>query len=389
MKRKANVTKRFTAQAITQTTVQKAAGRSERPKAFGDSTGETARQGRLALLGLLLLALTACGTPAPQTPPPTVPAVPTVVSFAATPAAATVGDTVRLSYNSTGAASCTLTTGQRPAPLTTCDRGEVTEQYAEAGSYVAEFVVRGAGQEVRRSQTITVTDAAPTPNPIPNPTPGRVTLFSGDGLGAWALKRGGAANWRTEADFFEVTPGGSVGDHDLRTEASFGDFRLHVEFWTPRTPPGTAEQARGNSGVYLQGRYEVQILDSFGGTLSGQNDAGAVYEVADAAVNASLPAETWQMYEITFRAARFSGGQKLEPARVSVSWNGQLVQDELKILGPTRLGSPESGDGVLTGPIVLQDHGDRVRFRNVWLEPLSAPRAASMTARKTRKRTRL
>ena len=125
--------------------------------------------------------------------------------------------------------------------------------------------------------------------------------------------------------------------------------------------------------MYLQGRYEVQILDSFGGTLSGQNDAGAVYEVADAAANASLPAETWQTYDVTFRAARFSGGQKLEPARVSVLWNGQLVQDNLEIPGPTRLGSPETGDGVLTGPVVLQDHGDRVRYRNVWIEPLTAP----------------
>ncbi len=328
-----------------------------------------------------MLALTACGTPAPQTPPPTVPSAPTIDSFTATPAAASVGEPVRLSYSSAGAASCTLTTGQRPIPLTTCDRGEVTEQYAEAGSYLAEFTVRGAGGEVHRSQTITVTDAAPdpnpvpdpTPNPVPNPTPGRVTLFSGDGLGAWRLERGGAANWRTEADFFEVTPGNSVGDHDLRTVASFGDFRLHLEFWVPSTPPGTAEQSRSNSGVYLQGRYEVQVLDSFGATLSGQNDAGAVYEVADAATNASLPPETWQTYDITFRAARFRGGQKLEPARVSVSWNGQLVHDELDIPGPTRLGGPETGDGVLTGPIVLQDHGERVRYRNVWLEPLSTP----------------
>ena len=373
-------------------TAQTTAHRSERAETSGDvigpvsepvskpvcksvckSVSETVSTGRLALLGPLLLVLAACGTPIPQTPPPATPPAPTIGGFAATPAAATVGEPVRLSYRSDGAASCTLTTGQRPAPLASCGQGEVTERYAEAGSYRAEFAVHGAGQEVRRSQTITVTDAASTPNSPPNPLPGRVTLFSGDGLGAWRLRRGGAANWRAGADFFEVTPGGSVGDHDLRTEASFGDFRLHVEFWVPSSPPGTAEQSRGNSGVYLQGRYEVQILDSFGATLSGQNDAGAVYEVADAAVNAGLPPETWQTYEITFRAARFSGGQKLEPARVSLLWNGQLVHDTLEIPGPTRLGGPETGDGVLTGPVVLQDHGDRVRFRNVWLEPLSAP----------------
>ena len=336
-----------------------------------ESGSKTVSRGRLARLGPLLLLLTACGTPAPQTPAPETPPAPTISGFAATPGAASVGGTVRLSYSSAGAASCTLRTGQRPVTLTTCSQGEVTQRYAEAGTYLAEFAVRGAGGEVRRSQAITVTDAAPVPNPTP--TPGRVTLFSGDGLGAWQLKQGGAANWRTEADFFEVTPGENVGDNDLRTVESFGDFRLHLEFWTPRTPPGTAEQSRGNSGVYLQGRYELQILDSFGATLSGQNDAGAVYEVADAEANASLPAETWQTYDITFRAARFSGAQKLEPARISVFWNGQLVHDEARIPGPTRLGSPETGDGVLTGPVVLQDHGDRVRYRNVWLEPLTVP----------------
>lgn len=330
---------------------------------FGARARKTVLTGRFVRLGTLLFALTACGAPAPQ-PPPEVPSVPTV-RLSATPTTAKVGDPVRLRYRSTGAASCTLTTAQRPVALGTCDQGEVTERYAEAGRYLAEFTVSGAGEEVRRSQTITVTDAASPPE--------RVTLFSGDGLGAWELRRGGAANWRTEADFFEVAPGDNVGDNDLRTVASFGDFRLHLEFRTPRTPPGTAEQARGNSGVYLQGRYEVQILDSYGRTPSGQNDAGALYEVADAALNAGLPAESWQTYEITFRAARFSDGRKVESARVSVLWNGRLVHDDLELPGPTRLGDPEAGDGVLRGPVVLQDHGDRVRYRNVWLEPLSGP----------------
>lgn len=319
---------------------------------------------RFAAFGLLLM-LTACGASS-QSPLPEPPAPPTIGSFSAMPATVGVGEAVRLSYRSSGGASCSLTTGQRRVELEGCDQGEVTERYTEAGSYLAEFVVSGVGGEVRRSQTVTVVDAVPVP--------GRVTLFSGDGLGAWALKRGGAANWRTEADYFEVAPGAGVGSNDLRTRETFGDFRLHVEFWTPRTPLDTAEQARGNSGIYLGGRYEVQILDSYGGALSGQNDAGAIYEVADADLNASLPAETWQTYDITFRAARFSGGRKLEDARVSAVWNGQLVHKDVRIPGPTRLGDPEAGgDGILGGPIVLQDHGDRVRYRNVWLEPLTSP----------------
>ena len=241
----------------------------------------------------------------------------------------------------------------------------VTHTYAQAGDYRVTLTQTRAGERTQSTQTVTVRAN----------TPARTTLFSGNGLGAWERVWGGAANWQTRADYVEVTPGKRVGDNNLRTKETFGDFRLHLEFWVPKTPAGTPEQARGNSGVYLQGRYEVQILDSYGRTLSGQNDAGAVYEVENAVKNASLPPETWQSYDIEFRAARFEGDKKVQDARVSVVWNGQLVQDETVIPGPTRLGAPEhssdaGSDGILTGPVVLQDHGYKVRFRNVWLEPL-------------------
>ena len=241
----------------------------------------------------------------------------------------------------------------------------VTHTYAQAGDYPVTLTQTHAGERTQSTQTVTVKAN----------TPARTTLFSGNGLAAWKRVRGGAANWRTEADYVEVKPGGKVGDNNLRTKETFGDFRLHLEFWVPKTPAGTPEQARGNSGVYLQGRYEVQILDSYGRTLSGQNDAGAVYEVKNAVKNASLPPETWQSYDLEFRAARFEGKKKVQDARVSVVWNGQLVQDETVIPGPTRLGNPErssdvGSSGVLLGPIVLQDHGYKVRFRNVWLESL-------------------
>ena len=238
----------------------------------------------------------------------------------------------------------------------------VSHTYGGAGDYPVTLTQTQAGKQTQSTQTVTVRAK-------------RVTLFSRDGLGAWERVRGGAANWRTEADYVEVKPGSRVGDNNLRTKETFGDFRLHLEFWVPKTPAGTPEQARGNSGVYLQGRYEIQILDSYDRTLSGQNDAGAVYEVKNAVKNASLPPETWQSYELEFRAARFEGEEKVQDARVSVVWNGQLVQNKTVIPGPTRLGDPErSSDvgngGVLLGPVVLQDHGYRVRFRNIWLEPL-------------------
>ena len=238
----------------------------------------------------------------------------------------------------------------------------VTHTYARSGNFLVTLTRTRADTQTRSTQTVSVQRT-------------KVILFSGDGLAAWRRVRGGAANWPLADDYAEVKPGGRVGDNNLRTKETFGDFRLHLEFWVPKTPAGTPEQAQGNSGVYLQGRYEVQILDSYGHPLSGQNDAGAVYEVENASKNASLPPETWQSYDLEFRAARFSGAKKVQDARVSVIWNGQLVQDATVIPGPTRLGDPErrndvGRDGILLGPIVLQDHGYRVRFRNIWLEPL-------------------
>lgn len=291
----------------------------------------------------------------------TVSVVATEETFSATPAGLDVAfDAAALGAPAGSSFTWTFGDGQ------TGTGRAVTHRYATPGQYSVELNVGGAGFEAHRERQVTLTAAS-----------GRRTLFAGDGLGAWELVRGGAANWRLGTDpagaaYFEVAPGPRVGSNNLRTREVFGDVHLHLEFWVPRTPPGTPEQARSNSGVYLQGRYEVQILDSYGQTLSGQNDAGALYEVQDAVRNASLPAETWQTYDLIFRAARFEDGRKTQPARVSVFWNDELVQDETPLSGPTRLGAPEvGGDGVLTGPVVLQDHGDRVRYRNVWLEPLA------------------
>ena len=237
----------------------------------------------------------------------------------------------------------------------------VTHRYAHAGRYNVTLTVTTTTGKQQRRRTLEVGRASGE----------RVTLFDGGDLSAWRLTRGGAPNWRIGDGFTEVVSGTRVSQNDIQTKEVFGDFRLHLEFRVPETPPGTPEQGRGNSGVYLQGRYEVQVLDSFNHPLAGKNDAGAVYGVADAAVNASRPAGTWQRYEIVFRAARFSGGKKTEPARVTVFWNDQKVQDDTRIPGPTRLGQTErGGNGVLTGPILLQDHGNPVQYRNIWLERL-------------------
>jgi hypothetical protein len=165
-------------------------------------------------------------------------------------------------------------------------------------------------------------------------------------------------------DAVELCPG--CGDR--RSDLAFQDFKLHVEFNVPPTPPGAAEQDRGNSGIYLQGRYELQVLDSFGSALAGQNDAGAIYGLRDADSNQARPAGVWQSYDVTFQAVRYADGAKTQSARVSVAWNGQPVHSDVHLPGPTAGGTDETPQA---GPIVLQEHGHRVRYRNVWLEPLS------------------
>jgi hypothetical protein len=144
---------------------------------------------------------------------------------------------------------------------------------------------------------------------------------------------------------------------------AFGDLRLHVEFRTPFMPDSRG-QARGNSGVYLQGRYEVQVLDSFG--LEGAwNECGGIYKIAAPNVNMALPPLAWQTYDIDFSAARFdASGSRTAPARITVRHNGVVIHDDVELPGPTGQGAPETPE---PGPLYLQDHWNPVVFRNVWL----------------------
>jgi len=143
----------------------------------------------------------------------------------------------------------------------------------------------------------------------------------------------------------------------------FADVKLHVEFRTPFMPRSRG-QARGNSGIYLQDRYEIQVLDSFGS--SGQaNECGGIYGLARPAVHMALPPLAWQTYDVDFRAARFdAAGVRTAPARLSVRHNGVLIHDDIELSGPTGRGAPESSK---PGPLTLQDHWNPVVFRNVWL----------------------
>jgi hypothetical protein len=193
----------------------------------------------------------------------------------------------------------------------------------------------------------------------------RIQLFGGSNLDAWEKRSGGAATWPVAGGSMESNGG------DIRTRQQFGDFRLHVEWLEPEYPPDVTGQARGNSGIYLQERYELQVLESFGDTTLADNEAGAIYTKKAPSVNAATASNTWQTYDVTFRAARFDGaGNKTDNARVTVVWNGVVVHNDVAIDGGTGDSIPENAS---PGAIRLQDHNDpgaNPRFRNVWVEPI-------------------
>ncbi|MFI0238653.1 family 16 glycoside hydrolase [Streptomyces sp. NPDC016845] len=193
-----------------------------------------------------------------------------------------------------------------------------------------------------------------------------VALFDGTGASQaqWQHPDGRNSEWPLAAEkSMEVCCG------DLRTKDAYQDFRLHAEFRVPLLPDDVTGQDRGNSGIYLQDRYELQILDSFGDTTLDTDEAGAIYLKKAPDSNAATAPETWQTYDITFRAARFDDqGNKTADARVTVVWNGKKVHDDITLDGATAgAGAPE---GPAAGAIRLQDHGNKVRFRNIRVTPL-------------------
>ena len=180
------------------------------------------------------------------------------------------------------------------------------------------------------------------------PPAGAVVLFDGSNADQWAGGHMDAANLLLAG---------------TKSKDKFTNFTLHVEFFLPFKPTARGQE-RANSGVYLQDRYEVQVLDSFG--LNGEdNECGGIYTVSKPLVNMCLPPLQWQTYDIQFKAAQFDDtGRKVEKAITTVKHNGVVIQDNTAIPGPTGGGAPEKPVG---GPIQLQGHGNPVFFRNVWI----------------------
>jgi len=194
-----------------------------------------------------------------------------------------------------------------------------------------------------------------------------IILFDGTNLSQWLSTDNTPAKWKVENGYMEVVPHSGY----IHTKASFGDCQLHVEFSEPAPPHGES-QDRGNSGVFLMGDYEIQVLDSYDNKTYADGQAAAVYGQYPPLVNAARPPGQWQTYDIIFHGPRFdTSGKLLRPARVTVFHNGVLVQDNVELTGPTAHNQrPPYKPGPDKAALALQDHGDPVRFRNIWIRQL-------------------
>jgi len=193
-----------------------------------------------------------------------------------------------------------------------------------------------------------------------------IVLFNGKDLSNWESVNGGPAEWKVEKGDFATVP----GKGDIRTKQAFGDCQLHVE-WSAPNPPHGEDQDRGNSGVYLQSLYEVQVLDSYESPTYPDGQAAAIYGQYAPLVNACRPPGQWQSYDIIFHGPRFDAAGKLtRPATYTVFHNGVLVQDHVTVLGRTD-GDHEPYQPTPTKlPLKLQDHNHPVRFRNIWIREI-------------------
>jgi len=202
---------------------------------------------------------------------------------------------------------------------------------------------------------------------------GAVVLFDGTSLEGWESmpKAGsGPAEWELEDGAMKVVP----GKGDICTKEKFEDHFLHLEFRLSDMPEATG-QKKSNSGVFLQGRYEVQVLDSSGWDIPGLADCGAIYDQYAPLTNACLKAMEWQAYDIIFRAPRCEGQVVKENARITVIHNGLIIQNNVEIPHPT--GAPTDIRVQLPGHLRLQDHRDIVWYRNIWAQHL--PREGGRT----------
>ena len=192
-----------------------------------------------------------------------------------------------------------------------------------------------------------------------------VVLFDGTDLSQWQGANGGPAKWKIADGYMEINGTGSI-----RTKEGFGSCQLHIEWAAPAKVKGSS-QGRGNSGVMIMGRYEIQVLDSYNNRTYSDGQAAAIYGQYPPMVNASRRPGRWQTYDIIFEAPEFKDGKVVKPAYVTVLHNGVVVHHHAKILGRVQHKFlPFYEPHGEKEPLVLQDHGNPVRYRNIWIRPL-------------------
>lgn len=193
-----------------------------------------------------------------------------------------------------------------------------------------------------------------------------IVLFDGSNLNEFTHENGTPAQWEVKDGAMTVKPGSGA----IFSKKVFGDYQLHIEFRTPSVVKGEG-QGRGNSGIFMQGKYELQVLDCYNNTTYPNGQTGSIYKQSVPLVNACRPPGEWQTYDIIYTAPKFDiNGVKVVPAYITVIHNGVVVQNHTEIKGTTEyIGLPKNaahGDG----PLILQDHGDLVSFRNIWIRKM-------------------
>lgn len=219
----------------------------------------------------------------------------------------------------------------------------------------------------KRPQPPVVTPPSPSVDEAPGTPPSDAdVMFDGKSLDKWMALEGGNAGWQVEDGHMQVVPGAG----DVQTKEHFGDGQYHLEWAAPADIKGES-QGRGNSGVFLMGIYEIQVLDSFDNPTYADGAAAAIYGQYPPLVNASREPARWQIYDIIWIAPRFEEGKLKSPARVTVLHNGLVVHHDRELLGiPAHRMLREYRVHNDRGPLRLQDHGDLVRYRNIWFRKM-------------------
>ncbi len=201
-----------------------------------------------------------------------------------------------------------------------------------------------------------------TPGTAGSPPSDSIVLFDGKDLSAWKSDDGSEPKWKVADGHAEVA------GKSILTKQEFGAIQLHIEWATPAEVKGEG-QGRGNSGVYLQGRYEIQVLDSYQNKTYPNGQASAFYLQSPPLVNASRKPGEWQTYDIVFHPPKPGADGKVVPGSFTVFHNGVLTQDHIPVKGDATTSAKFSG-ATPTGPIMLQNHGNPVRYRNIWVRKL-------------------